>query len=332
MHRREFINGLAGTTMVAAGCVRKQGSGGNKRIRVAVSPYIASAPFYLAYERGYFDRLGLRVEVHVIPSPSQAIPLLAGDQMEVALFSISPAHVNAVARGAQMRIVAAREIASPDCGTFTLCARRDLFPNGAADMKRLQGKRVAIYSRANTAEYILDLILATSGLSSGSVAAVPLPTSEAVSALLAGKVDAVLTDFIAAGRAAAAADIVTVARLGTLLPGFQFSYMLFGSVLLQGDPGVGSRFLRAYLRGNRDFMDGKTPRFLTKLARDGGVDPALVRSTCRGAFAPDGKVNLRDLQRFIDWAVYRKYCPQRIEAAQMVDNRFLALARNDDES
>ena len=167
-------------------------------------------PVYLAQEQGYFNRAGLQVEVQRVANSNQAIPLLAGGRVDVALFSISPAQVNAVARGGALRIVAAREIASPGCGSLALCGRRAVFPRGASDLKRIKRKRVAIYGRGNTAEFALETILSTVGLEPASVQVVSLPSSEAVSALVSGKVDAVLTDAFGTGRVSASAEVVTL--------------------------------------------------------------------------------------------------------------------------
>ena len=169
----------------------------------------------------------------------------------------------------------------------------------------------------------MAVILSTVGLEAAAVQVVSLPSSEAVSALLSRRVDAVLTDAFATNRVSVSEEVVTLTRFGSVCPDFQFSFMLFGSRLLEGDVGVGTRFLQAYLRANREFLAGKTPAFLEQLSRESGVDPESMRLACRQAFSRNGKVKLADVQRFIDWAVGKGYCPQRMEAAQMVDSRFL---------
>ncbi len=112
-------------------------------------------------------------------------------------------------------------------------------------------------------------------------------------------------------------------RLSSVLPNFQYSFIVFGSRLLDGDVRTGALFLRAYLRGANDFLAGKTPAFLYDFAKAGDLDPQLVRAACRDSFEHDGSIHLNDLQTGIDWAVLHGYIPRPMTAQSLVDTRFL---------
>ena len=49
----------------------------------------------------------------------------------------------------------------------------------------------------------------------------------------------------------------------------------------------------------------------------------LITGACRNSFTLDGSVDLHSLQLFVDWAVRRKYIPQPVDVAELVDLRFL---------
>jgi hypothetical protein len=48
-----------------------------------------------------------------------------------------------------------------------------------------------------------------------------------------------------------------------------------------------------------------------------------ARKACRDIFTLDGSIDRTSLQRYVDWAARKKYCPPGLEAAQIIDTRFL---------
>jgi hypothetical protein len=98
---------------------------------------------------------------------------------------------------------------------------------------------------------------------------------------------------------------------------------VFGARLLDSDPDAGVKFLAAYLRGAEEFLAGKTPKFHDELAISNGMDPAEARKACRDSFVPDGRIDLPSIDRFVQWARVKELCPIPIQAAQLVDMRFL---------
>jgi NitT/TauT family transport system substrate-binding protein len=277
---------------------------------------------YVAHEEGYFAAVGLEVEIQQMLQTAHAAPLLVSGELDAAFLVLSPALINAVAKGALLRIVAAREMASPNCGSAgALYGRREVFPDGLADPAQLKGKRVAFSGRANIGEFYLDSLLAEAGLSSNDVESVPLGTPELVAALVGGNVDAIVFSHVE--RDLDRPDVVKGMGLAQVYPNLQFSFVFFGPSLMRGDVETGVRFLTAYLRGTRDFLAGKTPRYLTEMARLTGRDPGYAQNACRNILAPDGVVDPRSVDRCIEWAVRKGYCPRSAAVARFIDTRFL---------
>ncbi|MGD0200621.1 MAG: ABC transporter substrate-binding protein [Bryobacteraceae bacterium] len=321
MKRRHFFTALAG--MATEGCSRK-GAPQLRSVLVGALPYLSMSGFYLARELGYFSDAGLDVQVQQLPGAQQAIPLLAGGKLDVSFAALSPAFINAAGRGARARIVAGREIISPAYSDNALYGRRAAFPRGLKVLKELAGKRIAIPGRAMIAEFWLDAILERAELSQSDVQIVMLGHSESVAALLAGKIDAMLGgSFADRSFDALSPDILLGIRLADVLPNSQFSHVIFGERLLDGALEVGARFLAAYLRGSREFMRGRTPRFLDEYARANGLDPKRAREAHRNTVTADGSIDMQSLQRYRDWAVRKGYCPEAVRVSQLVDTRFL---------
>ncbi len=322
MDRRSFLT-LA-TTLSGIGRIGCAHRPKLHRLRISANPYFSMSGLYLAQEAGYFAGQGLEVDVQLIATAPQAIALAAGGALDIVFTSASAALVNAISKGARPRIVAAREIAAPACSDIgTLYGRRAAFPNGLQDLKILEGKRIASNLDTGLGGFAVDMILASAGLTPEALRVLNMRRSESVPALLAGRIDAVfLSDFV--GRYLQISDkIVRGITLADVLPNHQVSFILFGATLLGRDLEIGRRFLSAFRRGTAEYVAGRTPRFHDELAVSSGMDPNVVRSMCRNSFVPDGRIDLPSLERFIQWAVRKGFCPVPVQAEQLVDMRFL---------
>ena len=321
-NRRHF---LASTAAALAGCSRKKPGLGP--IRVSHNTELTVAPLYVALEQGYFAGRGLRIET-VEFHGSQAIPLLAGGKLDVSLGVISPTLVNAVARGARVRIVAGRQRASVECGDFSmLLARKELFPDGVFDLRRLKGKRIAVGRPGSISSFAIDLELRGAGLTRNDVTFVYMGYPEIASALASGAIDAgtmvndmhvdvsVLDDVVLRGPG-----------IGACFPNYQYTFILFGKRMLAADPAYGAAFLAAYLRGNRDFLAGKMPKFALELAKTEHLDLPRVPPGCSHMFSPAGEIDRPSLEAYLDWIVREGFADRPVSANDVVDERFLDLA------
>lgn len=295
-------------------------------LRVSVVPFMSMAPFFTAYEAGYFAEAGFDVEVDREPNSMQTVPLLAGGRLDVSFISDDAGLLNAVARGARVRIVAGRELASADCHPIgAVYVRRESFPHGLSSMKPLRGAKIAFSDGIGALpEYALDVLLEHDGMSRDDVQAMRMPRPQAAAALVSGAV----AGFVAGGTEVVAFpqafEFETGPVMARIQPGFQYSWIIFGSRLLDGDVAIGARFLRAYLRGANEYRKGRTPAFVDELAKSQGMDPKVLRSFCRESAEPDGAIRLADLERFVRWAIGRGMCPATLKASALVDGRFLA--------
>jgi len=328
MDRRRVLACLAAG---ASGCGRKNGSGPRK-VRVSLIPRVALAPVYLADELGFFKEAGLELDIRQLPESPQMIPLLAGGKLDVAFGGASAALINAVTKGARVRIVASRDIVAPNCGVAgTIWGSRRAFPNGLRDIRLLKGKRVAVTSRTSSTAFFLDLYLESVGMSAGEVQVLTMRAPESTAALAGGKIDALAWGAFENDVAFTSANFVRGPSAADFVPNFQYTFVLYGPSLLDHDAETGVRFLEAYLRGVEAFMSGKTPRIFDQLAAATRSNPAAARSACRQQFSSDGRVDRSSVQRYADWAVKKGFVPAPVDAAALIETRYVeeALRRLD---
>lgn len=320
MDRRHFL-ALAAAGLCSPGCVRRSAP---TAIRVSAQPFYSMSGLYLAKELGYFEDLGLKVEIENIASSTQAIPLAAGGELDVVFSASSASLVNAIAKGSRLRIVAGREIAAPGCSdNSAFYGRRAVFPSGLNDVHLLKGKRIAADTSVSIGAFALDTILASGGLKKEDIQILQLRKSELIVALLDDRVDAIMVSDIALRFQAFRDRIIQGIRLADIVPNHQFSFVIFGSRLLDSSIDIGTRFLSAYLQGAKEYAEGRTPRFHDELSISNGIDPVAARNDCRNSFVTDGSIDMPSLERFIQWAVAKGLCPIPIRAEQLVDTRYL---------
>jgi len=320
--RRSLLCSLPGLATLACGN-RKAPS----ELRLALMPTLNQAGFFLAQELGLFAKYGLKLKVEQLTRPEHVTALLAGGRIDIGFTSLNPAFINAVAAGARIRVVAGRNVLSPACGAIgTLYVNRKMFPHGLTDVRQLSGKRVSVPVPTSAAAFFLDTMLATGGLSSAQLNMVYLPDAEAIIALESGRLDAMVC-LLDQSPAALSPEILSVMRPVDIIPGHQWSFIVFGRTLLNGDLSAGTRFLAACLEGARAFAAGQTPRFLSELARSQGLDPKRAWGGCRGAFSPDGRIDEPSVRRYVDWVVRRGFSPRTLPIGSLIDTRFVDALR-----
>jgi hypothetical protein len=223
LRRRTFLTGA-----LAAGTLRAAPGAPNK-VRVSVNSQLTMAPFYQAYESGYFSESGLSIELQKDMGSAQSIPLLAGSRLDVAFEGLNPGLYNAALRGARVRIVAGRETISRSCRTMgVVYVTAKVFPNGVRSMRELQGKRVAISAGNVGGQFVLDVLLTHEGMRLEDVDLRKMSTEERLIAIRSGGIDAFVASAGDMTPMLRSLQIVPGPMLADILPGFQYSYIAFG--------------------------------------------------------------------------------------------------------
>jgi NitT/TauT family transport system substrate-binding protein len=322
MLRRTLLLSSLAPAFTTISCSRSHS--GRTAIRVAPSPYLVSAPFYLGVEAGYFKDAGLDLALMKELPSLQSVPLLAAGKQDVGFIGLTTGLLNAMARGARVRIVAALEIVSPSCPlTGMIYVRSRDFPNGVQDMRQLRRRRVSVVSATGTWMFGLDKLLERAGMSRSDIEIHVLSATQRVAALRSGSVDALLVTSIDMTPMLQSWGMAPGPAVAGVLPGFQCTFMVFGTRLLDGNVRNGALFLRAWRRGLRDFQAGKTPAFVDQFATSYGMDPRQVRAGCRDAFQNDGRIHDQDIQTFIEWGRSHGDLQHSLNAQDVVDTRFL---------
>jgi NitT/TauT family transport system substrate-binding protein len=304
-----------------------------QKVKVAYTPTVASAGLFLAISHGYFAEEGLEPELVPFDSGEQALPVLATGQVEVSTLGLSAGLFGAIARGAELKIVAGNSSNEPGSSSSALLVRKELVDSGALrDLADLRGRTVAVVSQTGGLSIDVSRGLQSAGLSDADVTWQVLPFPDQLPALANGVIDvgAETEPFVA--RAVATGIGVRWKGADELYPYHQLTVIAYAPSFVRDEPDAAARFLAAYLRGARDFVDA------FKQGRDrAGVigvlteytpikEPSLFEQMVPSGIDPDGNLNLEGLEYDQGWYLERGYLREKIDLGRLVDFRYREAA------
>ncbi|MGH9382713.1 MAG: ABC transporter substrate-binding protein [Vicinamibacterales bacterium] len=296
-------------------------------VKVRTTPYLGFAPFFIARAERFFVDEGLDVQFVDMTAAAEALAGLVRGDLDVVSGAISPGLFNAIARGADIRLVASQTVIGRNACTYVaLMASHAVVQRGALNgASGLRGLRIGTRESFATA-YFAETVLKTYGLTMAGMQTVDVPESIAAEALKAGRIDLAIIGEPWLTRAAAANAGVIWKQIEEVIPGFDFSVVLYGSRLLNSNPDVGRRFMTAYLRGARQFNMGKTQRNMEILSAETGLDRDQLTRSCWPSVRGDGVVNVPSVLAFQAWTLGRKAVDRSLSLQQIHDGRFVEHA------
>jgi NitT/TauT family transport system substrate-binding protein len=235
-----------------------QPRGNLRTVKVGTLPVIGMAPFIIGQQKAYFAEEGLKLEFVNFQSGAEMVAPLSTGQLDAAV-NVAPnaGLVNAIARGLAVKIVADNGSiqAGRNVGNFII--RKDLQTGpDFADLARLDRPVRAAATAAGILPHALVLLtLQQAGVPVDQVEMTFLGLPDMNVAFASNRLD-----FGASGEPLITIGEQTgqVARwkpMYDLFPGMLYSTVLYGPNLLEKDKDLGTRLMRVYLRGTRDFED-----------------------------------------------------------------------------
>ena len=105
--------------------------------------------------------------------------------------------------------------------------------------------------------------------------------------------------------------------------------MAFGPSLLEDNPDAGRRFMVAYMKGLRQFSEGKTERNLEIMVAATTLDVELLKEVCWPSFRSNGYAPFDGFTPFQDWAQNEGLLDGTITEDQYFDSSFVDYANKE---
>ena len=320
--RRQLILGL--TALASLACAKKKDAADLDVVRIAVHSRIAGSPLYIADEEGFFRDEGIRLQFVEATRSSQSLPILERGGIDAIIGAASVGLYSAIAKGAHVKIVADRAYLDPDgCAVSAIMGRRDAFPNDSPTASQLKGKRFSI-TPATMVAFLMDKYLESFGLSESDITMVRLTENVEAQAIETNALDGLHVSEPYLSQLRGMGHRV-LAISSHLTPGANTSVLMYGPSMLNR-PELAERFMVAYLRGSRRYLQGPTPRNIEIISRRLGYDTTMLRNICLPKTRADGELNLDWLLEFQKWAVERGHLDKVVGREAGVDLSFARRA------
>lgn len=165
-----------------AGCSAPAATGPVK-VRIGTQPWIGYGPWWIAKEKGMFEKYGLEAELVDFIEDKEVNAAFASGEMEAANLATHTA-IKLFSVGVDLKLVLLEDVST---SADAILAGDDI--TSIADLK---GKQVA-YEEGTTSDLLLNYALSQNGMTLADIIPVPMPASDAGTALLTGNVPAAVT-------------------------------------------------------------------------------------------------------------------------------------------
>ena len=303
-------------------------------IQIAYVPVLASAPFFVAADKGFFAEQGLQVRLQRVGNSDEMIAPLSTGRVDITSLNVSTGFFNAMFQRFDIRAVAgAGGWQAPSNSSSTLVVSKQLADSGAVrSLIDLKGRKIAINLRGSTLEFVLARALEQVGLTLDDVVVVTVPVQNIPAAISNGAVDAAIL---------AAPNAVSMIRSGVavrllsdvdVLPSGQGTVVVFGQRLLQPDNReISTRLLTAYIKATRYILSTgwNSPEIVAIIQKYTDQQPQVITSSAKPQLSINGEIeraSVLDIQAFQIARGYVLY-KEPLSINQMTELSFLNEAQ-----
>jgi len=276
-------------------------------LTVGVLPNAAFGPHFIALERGYFRDVGLNVELVATPSILDQVASLAQGQIQIGACASSIACYNALNRRTDVQIVADLQSGGKtpkSTGNVSLMVRKDLWDAGTIrEAKDLVGRTVYLQGGEGGAPHMETVHwLQRHSIDPKSVEFELMTFPDVLAAMGNQGIEVGFSaePLLSAGVARGIHQILATQE--EMYPGVQALYLAYWTGIERLGPQVGERFMVAYLRGVRDYLNA----FEYEIDQDAIIrimtentpikDPAIFRQIKYTSMDPNGVLNRAGLE------------------------------------
>jgi NitT/TauT family transport system substrate-binding protein len=280
------------------------------KVVIGDNPSLSGAPLYLALEKGYYRDAGIDVQFEMSGTTSDMAVLLATNRLQVIGGALSAGFFNSLGKGLPISLLMSRAT-SPYAHYLMI---RPELKGKLARPADLKGRTIAVAARGAILVYELAKILESGGLTLGDVDLKYIPFGQMATALTTGAADAAL-------MISPLQDQVEAKGIGV---------KWINADWMKGNTEAAKRFVRATLRGVRDYCDayhrGPNRDEVTRiLAKYSDVkDPALIDRIEWGATDVDGRIFAASVADIQDTFVKEKLVSDQVPAEKIAPPPWVA--------
>jgi NitT/TauT family transport system substrate-binding protein len=314
----------------------RQGDAEMDTVRIGIYSQVDSlrfAPIHVAAQRGYFKDVDIEPEYFYAHGPGMQ-KALASSETDVGPTTVERM-LKAYGQEVPFKIVASYETWGPGKGPQHFVALPELVQSGKLkDYADLKGKKIGLEKdRIDPDWLVANRALDRAGLTFDDVEIVWASVGERRDKGLAACGIEVTIIYQPAAIIAGVENgtLAVWKHCGELFPGRQGQLMAFAPQFAGEKNDVARRFMVAYVRGVRDYLDaiegGKNREGMIDLLNQATGDPRSTIEFMPSLGVPrDVRVDLAAMQKETDLFAENGFLPNGIKIAPIVDDQFAAHA------
>lgn len=244
------------------------------KIRLGTVAWIGYAPFYVAVEKGFFAKHGVKVELQDFPDPSLMPAAVKSGGIQGAMYTYDLV-ITAVAKGQSLKVVMPIDYSN---GADALVAEKSI-----TSVAQLKGKKVA-YPFSTCDNLLVVYALEKAGLKESDIQGIDSTPESVAAALTAGAV----------AGATYEPNITQILKLGggskykvlmdsSAAPGLITDVLFFDDAFIARDPKTVQAVIQGYLDGMA-FLKAKPDEARKIVAKAMGVTAAEVKLQQKGVY------------------------------------------------
>jgi NitT/TauT family transport system substrate-binding protein len=167
MNRVGWLLTLAAPVLAMLTVAGSEPAGAADRVRVGEGPFITGGAFYVAREKGYFQKVGIEIETKTFMDGAMAVPSMVSGELDLALMTANASLFNSIAKGAPIVLILDRGNNKPGFAYTLVNVTQALYDQGVksmADFAKLKGKRMGVGATGSINQYNLAQALLKVGL------------------------------------------------------------------------------------------------------------------------------------------------------------------------
>jgi NitT/TauT family transport system substrate-binding protein len=277
-------------------------------VKIGVLNTSGDIAVHLATEKGYFREEGIEPELIVFDASAKMIPFLGNGQLDVGGGATAVALFNAIDRKVGLRIVADKGRTEPGFGYQSFMIRKALIDSGRfKGWSDLKGLKFAQGGAGVGPLALLSEAAEKGGVKYADIEKVFMSFPQQVAALKSGAIDGSVMNEPYKTIVAQEGLAVEFAPTEEIRSKFELSLLFFGEQFRTERKDVARRFMRAFLKGNRDYLsaiengrwrtDGGADEVIAIFAKKLNVPEALARKITPQAADPNGLPNVDSIRR-----------------------------------
>ena len=327
---------LCAAALVVAAGVADAAAAADK-LSVGALRFTSHSGGFIALENGYFAEEGLDVEFRFFQAAANSAAALAAGDIDFTVAGVTSDYMNLAARGL-IKAVGGVLHEHVDVDGMAIMASMKAWEAGFTEPGQLRGKSLAMTQLGSTFHYMGAVLAENFGYSIEDIAVRPLQrVSAIIGALKSGEVDAMFMvphiakplDQIGAGK--------IIGWVRDYRPDYQITVLMGSTRIIEEQPDLVTRFLRAYSRGMADFN-----QVMLQQSKDPEATEAMVRvihkyvhvarpyamaapSIKAGAvyFNPGASLNLKSIEDQLEWHQSQGFVAENVTLEQIVNASFV---------